>query len=147
MSPSESIEELVLPRSLPTSSALSHFRCNRYSLFSNSYLTRIGKFENSSCSACGHSTHETSHSALPNYRIFALLALWWIYLFLQSLVETLGSCTVSGTPWSSAIPPSLGRGPVTTTRWDRDEVNLLVDLVKESMLFQLGLWLIQNPSS
>ena len=34
---------------------------------------------------------------------------------LRPLVQALGSCPASGDPWSSAIPPSLRRGRVTTT--------------------------------
>ena len=33
----------------------------------------------------------------------------------RPLIQTLGSCSASGTPWSSAMPPSLGRGRVATT--------------------------------
>ena len=49
--PSISTEELVLPR----------YRCNRYSLLLGFYLSRIGRIENPSCSACGHSYQDTSH--------------------------------------------------------------------------------------
>ena len=36
---------------------------------------------------------------------------------LWSRLSLLGSCPASGAPWSSAMPPSLGRGGVTTTPW------------------------------
>ena len=36
-------------------------------------------------------------------------------VFLRPLVQTLGSCPASGAPWSSAMPPSLGRGRVTNS--------------------------------
>ena len=35
---------------------------------------------------------------------------------LRPLVQTLGSCPATGAPWSSAIPPSLGRGRVNN-KW------------------------------
>ena len=52
--PSISIEELVLPRHARC--VLSRLRCNGHSLFLGSYLSRIDRIENSSCSACGHSS-------------------------------------------------------------------------------------------
>ena len=48
-----SIKELVLPRHSPC--VLSRLRCNGHSLLVGSYLSRIGRIENPSCSACGHS--------------------------------------------------------------------------------------------
>ena len=55
--PSISTEELVLPR-------LSRLRCNEHSLVLGSYLSRIGRIENPSCSACGHSSQDISHLIL-----------------------------------------------------------------------------------
>ena len=43
---------------------LSLPRCNGHSLLFSSYLSRIGRIENSSCSACGHSSQDTSHLIL-----------------------------------------------------------------------------------
>ena len=40
---------------------LSRLRCNGHSLLLSSYLSRIGKIENPSCSACGHSFQDISH--------------------------------------------------------------------------------------
>ena len=57
--------------------------------------------------------HLSSHSALSSYRLFAPLTLWRLSVSLRPLVQTLGSCPASGAPWSSAMPPSLGRGRVT----------------------------------
>ena len=51
--PSISTEELVLPRH--TRCVLSRLRCNGHSLLLSSYLCRIGRIENPSCSACGPS--------------------------------------------------------------------------------------------
>ena len=103
--PSISIEELVLPRRARC--VLSRIRFNGHSLLLGSYLSRIGRIENPSCSACGHLS---SHSALSSYGLFAPLTLWRLSVSLRPLVQTLGSCPASGAPWSSAMPPSLGRG-------------------------------------
>ena len=57
-----STEELVLPRR--ACCVLSRLRCNGHSLFFGCYLSRIGRTENPSCSACGHSSQDTSHLIL-----------------------------------------------------------------------------------
>ena len=51
-------EELALPRHARC--VLSRLRCNGHSLLLGSYLTRIGRTENPSCSACEHSFQDTS---------------------------------------------------------------------------------------
>ena len=79
------------------------------SLLLSSYLCRIGKIENPSCIACGHSSQDTSHSALSSYGLFAPLALCRLSVSLRALVQALKSCPPSGAPWSSAMPhPSEG---------------------------------------
>ena len=60
--PSISTEELVLPRH--GRCVLSRLRCNGHSLLLGSYHSRIGRIENSSCNACGHSSQDTSHLIL-----------------------------------------------------------------------------------
>ena len=60
--PSISTKELVLPRHARC--VLSRLRCNGHSLLLSSYLSRIGRIENPSCSACGHSSQDTSHFIL-----------------------------------------------------------------------------------
>ena len=60
--PSISTEELVLPRHARC--VLSHLRCNGHSLLLSSYLSRIDRIENPSCSACGHLSQDTSHVVL-----------------------------------------------------------------------------------
>ena len=60
--PSISTEELVLPRHARC--VLSRLRCNGHSLLLGSYLSKIGRIENSSCSACGHSSQDISHLIL-----------------------------------------------------------------------------------
>ena len=57
-----STEELVLPRHARC--VLSRLRCNGHSLLLGSYLSRIGRIENSSCSACGHPSQDISHLIL-----------------------------------------------------------------------------------
>ena len=57
-----STEELVLPRHAHC--VLSRLRCNGHSLLLSSYLTRIGRMENPSSSACGHSFQDNSHLIL-----------------------------------------------------------------------------------
>ena len=60
--PSFSTEELVLPRHARC--VPSHLRCNGHSLLLGSYLSRMGRIENPSCSACGHSSQDTYHLIL-----------------------------------------------------------------------------------
>ena len=57
--PSISTEKLVLPRHARC--VLSRLRCNGHSLLLGSYLSRIGRIENPSCSACGHPSQDISH--------------------------------------------------------------------------------------
>ena len=106
--PSISTEELVLP--CHAHCVLSRFCCNGHSLLLGSYFSRIGRIENPSCSACGHSSQDISHSALSSNGFFVPLTLWRLSVSLRPLVQTQESCLASGAPWSSAMPPSLGRG-------------------------------------
>ena len=57
--PSISTEELVLPRHARC--VFSRLRCNGHSLALGSYLSRICRIENPSCSDCGHLSQDTSH--------------------------------------------------------------------------------------
>ena len=43
---------------------LSRLPCNGHSLLLGSYLSRIGRIGNPSCSACGHSSQDTFHLIL-----------------------------------------------------------------------------------
>ena len=54
-----SIEQLVL--FCYARCVLSRLRCNGHRLLLSSYQFRIGRLENPSCSACGHSSQDTSH--------------------------------------------------------------------------------------
>ena len=108
--PSISTKELVLPRH--ACCALSRLRCNGHSLLLDSYLSRIGRIKNSSCSACGHSSQDISHLILHCPATDSLRrSLFGDSLSLYDL-WSLGSCPASGAPRSSAMPPSLGRGRV-----------------------------------
>ena len=109
-----STEEPVLPRHLRC--VLSRLRCNGRSLLLSSYLFRIGRIDSLFCSAYGPSSQDTSHLILHCPATdSASLALWRLSVSLRPLVQTLESCLASGAPWSSAMPPSLGRCRVTTT--------------------------------
>ena len=106
----------VLPRHARC--VFSRLRCNEHSLLLSFYLFRIGRIENLSCSACGHSSQDASHFILhcpaTDYLRCSLFG-DSLSLFLQSPVQALRSCPAPGAPWSSAMPPSLGMGRITTT--------------------------------
>ena len=105
--PSISTEELVLLRQARC--VLSRLRCNGHSLLLSSYFSRNGRIENPSCSACGHSSQDTSHLILHCPATDSLCPLLFDnFLSLQPLVQTLESFPTSGAPLSSAINPSLG---------------------------------------
>ena len=57
-----STEDLLLSRHARC--VLPRLRCNGHSLLLSSYLSRIGRIENLSCSACGRSSQDTSHHIL-----------------------------------------------------------------------------------
>ena len=111
--PSISTEELVLPRYARC--VLSRLRCNGHSLLLGSYLSRIGRIENPPCSACGHSSQDTSHLILHCPATDSLR---------RSLFsDSLSLYDLWSRPWGVArllglhsLPPcpqSLGRGRVT----------------------------------
>ena len=60
--PSVSTEELVLPRQ--TRCVLYRLRCNGHSLLLSFNISRIGRIENPSCSACGHPSQNIPHLLL-----------------------------------------------------------------------------------
>ena len=100
--PSTSTEELVLPRHARC--VLSRFRCNGHSLLLGSYLSRIGRIENPSCSAFGHSSQDTSHLILHCPATDSLRRL----LFGDSLsLYDLWSrpCGVARLLWLHGLPP------------------------------------------
>ena len=79
-----STEELVLLRHARC--VLSCLRCNGHSLLLGSYLSRNGTIENPSCSACGHSSQDTSHLILhcPATALCAAHSLATLCLFTTS---------------------------------------------------------------
>ena len=92
-----STEELVLPRHARC--VLSRLRCNGHSLLLGSHLSRIGKIENPSCGACGHSSLDTSHFILHCPATDSLRrSLFGDSQSLRLLVHTLGSCPASVAP-------------------------------------------------
>ena len=55
------VELMLFPH---TRCVLSRLRCNEHSLLISSYFSRIGRIENPFCSACEHSSQNTSHLIL-----------------------------------------------------------------------------------
>ena len=98
-----STEKFMLPRH--ACCILSCLCCKGQSLLLNSFLSRIGRIEDPSRSACGDPTQGTFsfHSALSVYGVFTRLAFWQLFVFLRPLVQALRSCPASGAPWSSAM--------------------------------------------
>ena len=118
-------ERLLLPSSILVISLLlsctfckvicSRLRCQRHNLLLSSYLSRIGRIYDSSCSACVHLSQDISHLILYYEATdFLRCTLFDDSLSLQPLA--LGTCKASGDPWFSAMLPSLERGRVTTTK-------------------------------
>ena len=110
--PSISTEELVLPRHARC--VLSHLRCNGHSLLLGSYLSRIDRIENPSCSTCGHLSQNISHLILhcPATTLCATHSLAILCLFTTSGPDP-GELPSF---WGSMVfchAPSLGRGRVT----------------------------------
>ena len=75
---------------------LSRLRCNGHSLLLGFYLSRIGRIENPLCSACGHSSQDTSHLILHCPATNSLRRS--LSVSLRPLAQTLGSCPASGAP-------------------------------------------------
>ena len=59
--------------------------------------------------------HHSCRFALSSYGLLVPLAFWRFSVSLRPLVQALESFAVSSAPWSSAMPPSLGRDRVSTT--------------------------------
>ena len=108
-SPSISTEELVLPRH--TRCVLSRLRCNGHSLLLSSYLSRIGRTENPSCSACGHSSQDTSHLILHCPATdSAPLTPCRLSVSLRPLVQVLGSFPDTGASMVFCYQPIPRKG-------------------------------------
>ena len=89
-----STEELVIPRHARC--VLSRLRCNGHSLLLSSYLCRIGRIENSSCSACGPRTPLISFCTVQLRIVCAV-----------HFLATLCLCTTSG-PDAGELPGFWG---------------------------------------
>ena len=120
--PLVSMEKLVLPRY--ACCVLSCLRCNGHSLLLSSYLSRIGQIENPSCSACAHSSQNTSNLILHCPPTDCLRR--WLFGDSLSLYDL---CSRPGKLpgfWGSMVfrhAPILERGRVattTTTTWQND---------------------------
>ena len=77
-----STEEHVLPRHARC--VLSRLRCNGHSLLLGSYLSKIGRIGNPSCSACGHSSHDISFCTVQLRTFCAAHSLAILCLFTTS---------------------------------------------------------------
>ena len=80
-----STEELMLPRHARC--ILSRLRNNRHSLLSSSYLSRISRIKNPSCSACGHrpTTPLISFCIVQRRNLFGTLSLATLCLYTISV--------------------------------------------------------------
>ena len=108
-------EKLVLPRHARC--VLSRLRCNEHSFLLSSYLSRIDRIENPSCSARGHTSQDTSHLNLhcpatdclrrSHFGDSLSLCDFWS--------RPLGVARLLGLHGLSPCPHPLGRVRVTTT--------------------------------
>jgi len=97
--PSVSSEKLTLPRL--TRFVMSRHCCHGHSLLLSSYLCKIKRKENSSCSACAHHLQTLTHlSGLSRIRASPTRHLR--NHFFQSLIQTLGYVPTVGSPQCSS---------------------------------------------
>jgi len=111
------LEELALPRLIRCE--FSRLRCHGHSLLLSSYLCRIKRKENSSCSTCGHPLQDLTHLLLDcpasePLRMSGAPSLALLLPFLTSGPD-LGAWPDYWSPWSSSTPPSIGRRSSSTT--------------------------------
>ena len=100
----------------PPRNLCARFCCNGHSLLLSFCLCRICRIEDLSWSAYGHPSRTPLISFyIVQLRTLALLTYWRLPVSLRPLVQALGSCPASGTPWFSAKRPSLGRDRVAIT--------------------------------
>ena len=118
--PSIAIEEPVLLRH--SRCDLSRLRCNGHSFLLSSYLSRFGRIENPSCSACEHSSQDTSHLILHCPATdSSRRSLFGDSLFLYDLwSRPWGVAQLLGLHGLPPCPPSLGRGRVNNNNKDQD---------------------------
>ena len=97
----------------PTSRSLCALclRSNGHSLLLSSYLSRIGRIENLSCNACGHSSQGTFHLIVHCPATDSLRrSLFCNFLSLRPLAQALEGCLASGAPLNHAPIPRKGLG-------------------------------------
>ena len=124
---------LALPRHARC--ALSRLHCNRHSLLLSSYLTRIGRTMNSSCSACEHPSQDTYHLILRS----PATNTWRRLLFGDSLLSTTSGPGSGEFPgfWDSMVfhnAQILRKNRVATTTTARQLINALFGLIKKCFL-------------
>ena len=112
--PSISTEGLVLLRHVRC--VLSRLRCNGHSLLLSSYLSRIGRIKNPSCSACDTRPRTPLISFCTDQpRTLCIARSLAIFCLSATSGPGLGELPSFWGSWSSAMPPFLGRDRVTTT--------------------------------
>ena len=90
---------------------LSRLCCNGHSLLLGSYLSRIGRIGNPSCSACEYSSQDISHLILHCPATDSLhRSLWRLSVSLRPLVQTLGQWFSTRVPRNPRVPPVQYRG-------------------------------------
>ena len=114
--PEVSLEELILSR--PIRCKLSRLRCHGHSLLLSSYLRRISRKENSTCSACGHPLQDLNHLLhdCPASKPFVNLSLAPLspFLIYSPDLGVWPDCWVSAKFLRAPIPQK-GSGSTTTT--------------------------------
>ena len=92
---------------------LCRLRCNGHSLLLGSYLSRFGRIENPSCSACGHSSQHISPLIIHCPATDSLRrSLFGDSVSLRPLVQTLG---LHGLPQCPHPWEGVGKPTTTTT--------------------------------
>ena len=95
--------------SLHARCVFSRLCCNGHSLLLSFYVSRIGRIENPSCSACVHSSQDTSHLILHCLATDSLRLS--LFVSLRPVVQALGSYPASGAHGLPPCPhPSKGVG-------------------------------------
>ena len=133
-----STEELVLP--CHARCVLSRLRCNGHSLLLGSYLSRIGRIEKILLAAPVDTRPRTSLISFCTVQLRTLRrSLFGDSLSLYDLwSRPWGVAPASGIPWSSAMPPSLGRGRVINNNNNKNPTGIIFSLSQCSMVSYLN---------
>ena len=126
---------------------LSRLRCNGHSLLLGSYLSRIGRIENPSCSACGHSSQDISHLILHCPATDSLRhSLFGDSLSLYDLCpRPWGVARLLGLHGLPPWPPSLGRGRVNNNNNNNNNVSVVVSIAIKQESAQRDAYFLQLP--